>query len=510
MTQLFSVIFDKLNVSYTSNYLKNLIAKTPYINSLFGVATILNHYGIQTNCVRFENKRQFSASYCPSIIIYEGVFSIVESISDSCITLFRNNAVHQIPSQDFFYSWSGVALLLDSYNNSAEPNYRQHRLDTIKSEITTYGIFLCCLILGGLSIIKFPYHNWIAIVLLLFVNVTGIAVSFMLLQKQLHISNKVADKICGLVKESHCDKVTESDGATLFGLVKLSEVGFGFFLTNTIILMVFHPNLFWMAVYAACVLPFSFWSIWYQKYKAKSWCVLCLITLTLMWLQAGAYLLGGAYRISNTNLITPIMIGASYVLSVLLTHRTMELLDTARQDREWRRRYEELKSNDKVISAFIENKYKDTTSESCSSLLFGNPNADNTLTVFSNPYCGPCAMMHDRIKELPGDCVNVRYVMTFFSEDKSTVNKAIIAAYQQLGAAKTWQILTEWFARGKKNGIDFFKQYDIDLNSPEIEAEFHKQCEWPKDKPIYGTPTDMINGREIVWPYSVEDLFYLT
>ena len=30
-------------------------------------------------------------------------------------------------------------------------------------------------------------------------------------------------------------------------------------------------------------LPYSFWSVWYQKAKAKQWCVLCLIIQALLW-----------------------------------------------------------------------------------------------------------------------------------------------------------------------------------------------------------------------------------
>ena len=344
----------------------------------------------------------------------------------------------------------------------------------------------------------------------MFINVMGIYCAFLLLQKQLHIPNKIADKLCGFAKESHCENVTESDGATILGLVKLSEVGFGFFLTNLIVILICPKSMFWLTVYAVCVLPFSFWSIWYQKYKVKNWCVLCLSSLALMWLQAITYIIGGYYLYQHNNWITPIAILTTYVLIVLITNKSMTLIERFRDNQNWRRQYEELKSDDKVVNAFEGNMPRlDTSAETCSALLFGNPDAEKTLTVFSNPYCGPCALMHKRIKHLIGNCLNIQYVMTYFSEEQSIINKYIIASYQQLGANKAWDILTEWFEGGKKHGELFFNKYNLDITTPEVEAEFAKHIAWSKDKDLHGTPTDLLNGREIIWPYVVENYYYL-
>ncbi|MDR3220154.1 MAG: vitamin K epoxide reductase family protein, partial [Dysgonamonadaceae bacterium] len=45
------------------------------------------------------------------------------------------------------------------------------------------------------------------------------------------------------------------------------------------------PSLiFYLALINILALPYSFWSVWYQKFKAKQWCVLCLIVQVLLWL----------------------------------------------------------------------------------------------------------------------------------------------------------------------------------------------------------------------------------
>jgi len=151
----------------------------------------------------------------------------------------------------------------------------------------------------------------------------------------------------------------------------------------------------------------------------------------------------------------------------------------------------------------------DVSESACSSIIFGNPDADSQITVFSNPYCGPCATMHEYIKDLPGSTVGVRYVFTYFSEDQSDINRYIIAAYRQLGAVKTWQLLTGWYDGGKKSGKEFFAGMDLDIEAPEVIAEFEKQSKWRQNIRLNGTPTIIVNGRILEQPYSIDDFPYI-
>ena len=158
-------------------------------------------------------------------------------------------------------------------------------------------------------------------------------------------------------------------------------------------------------------------------------------------------------------------------------------------------------------TTFREN-YLLPSKETCSSLIFGNPDAERNITVFSNPYCGPCAKMHERIENLPGKDLNISYVLTYFSEEKSEINKLIIAAYLQLGPEKTWNLLTEWYAGGKMKGADFFKDMGLNTDAPEVIQEFEKHQKWNKDNNLNGTPTVIFNGKVVPSPYVPEDYIY--
>lgn len=512
MLQLFISLFKYIGVKFTYPYLHRMVNNTPYGDSMFGVRTILTRYNVPHVCVRFSDKSIVSEGNKPSIVIYKGQFVIITDIMPNRhIAYIVDGVRRQVQIDEFIKYWNGIAILIDQGLDMKEENYAlniKNKNKTLLKRVTAV-IGVAILVMAG--IVHAGDSLFVVRMVNIFVSSAGLYVSYLLLLKQLHIPNKIVEKICGLSRQGHCESVTESDASSLFGLVKFSEVGFGFFLTNVICLLFIPQYVSWLAIYAVVVLPFTFWSIWFQKYRAKSWCALCLSTLLAMWMQAGVYLVGGAFRLSLYGIETPIMIGAAYVVAILGVNKGMSLIAAYRKIHEENVRGLELKTNDKTIDAFEKDAdVFDVNEDTCSSLIFGNPLSDKTITVFSNPFCGPCALMHNNIKTFPLDCVKIQYVMTSFSDDKSVVNKAIIAVYQQLGADRAWSILSEWFQGGKKNGLDFFKQFNIDIDAPEVAAEFAKQQSWATDKRLYGTPTDLLNGREIVWPYSIEDYIYLS
>lgn len=501
------VVLERLGIHHSDGFLSELDEFNPYRQTFFGIATILEHYNLPSEGVRFANKKGLDASDLPAIVFIGGEPVLCLSFFDNGITCVGADGAETTYSLNRFEKeWNGTALLLHPSSDTKEPDYLTNIKERFSIRLKHIGLISTALILIVLGVLfsamQWGMMWWSALI----VNAFGIGLSVLLLQKQLSIPNALTDKLCGLVKESHCDDVTNSSGSTIFGLVKLSEIGMGFFLTNLICLLYFNNVVDALAIIAVCVLPFSFWSVWYQKFVAKSWCVLCLGTLSLMWLQALAYLLGGEYYHLSIRLINLIFVGAMYVAVTLITNWLMYKLKQARESRQWRLRFERLKFHQSVLHALAdEAKRYNTGNEVCSSMLFGNPEAQHNITVFSNPYCGPCGELHKKLNDYPGDTVSIRYIMTFFTEKQSVINRYFIAAYRELGPRATWNLLGDWYSGGKKKGEAFFAALPLDIDHPEVLEEFKKQRTWRAQTDLVGTPTAIIDGREVSWPYQVED-----
>ena len=90
------------------------------------------------------------------------------------------------------------------------------------------------------------------------------------------------------------------------------------------------------------------------------------------------------------------------------------------------------------------------------------------------------------------------------------INRYFIAAYQTLGASRTWQLLTEWYAGGKLKNEEFFNGLNLDITADSVTAEFEKQQKWREETGLTATPVILINGHKLPAEYSVDDLEYLS
>ena len=286
MIAIVGQILKDLRIPYTNEYLRNKIDIHPFKHSLYALATILNSYGIETDSVRLSQKEDITEIPHPAVLLWDNRFAIVQKVTSDLITLrTAKNKTVEVALADFIEKWNGIVMLIERTENSSEPDYKANLRRQWISKIKNIGIITCVSILCFIAVIVTPLHGSWTWWLLIVSNIAGLFITTLLLQKQLHINTSLTDSICGLIHQKDCDTVTESDGGTLLGMVKLSEIGFSFFAVNLLTLLFFPQTLFWMSVFSLAVLPFTFWSVWYQKFKVRSWCALCLMTLCIMWIS---------------------------------------------------------------------------------------------------------------------------------------------------------------------------------------------------------------------------------
>jgi len=54
----------------------------------------------------------------------------------------------------------------------------------------------------------------------------------------------------------------------------------------------------------------------------------------------------------------------------------------------------------------------------------------------------------------------------------------------------------------------FFKDLQLNMENPEIEAEFQKHEAWKEKTQLRATPTILVNGYQLPENYKIEDLQY--
>jgi hypothetical protein len=210
------------------------------------------------------------------------------------------------------------------------------------------------------------------------------------------------------------------------------------------------------------------------------------------------------------NLINLLIIVCIYGILILGVNILVPLLSKGRMVESLKQEINSLKANEEVFKALLQKQPYFETTSSDSQILFGNPEGHLRITIFTNPYCNPCASMHKRVEKFLNDtdsAVCVQYIFSSFDRSFDSINKYLIAMYLEKDI-NALQVFSNWFEKGKALQEDFFNDFHLDINKPEVETEFQKHEAWKKKTQIRATPTILVKGYQLPENYRIEDLRY--
>jgi protein-disulfide isomerase len=172
-----------------------------------------------------------------------------------------------------------------------------------------------------------------------------------------------------------------------------------------------------------------------------------------------------------------------------------------------------IKANEDIFSAILKQRPYYEANTDNSQIYFGNVEAKLRISILTNPFCNPCAGMHQRVESLlrkTNNQVCVQYIFSSFDESLDFANKYLIAAYLQKERGEFERIIADWFARGKVLKEAFFNDLQLNMNNSDIEIEFQKHELWKAKTRLRATPTVLVNGYHLPNNYKIEDLVYFT
>ena len=303
--------------------------------SLYGLSHLLTEYGIANKGVKVADKSEITRITSPFLAqTRSGAFVIVTDIDSGKGTISYDSygEAESTDLEKFKAAWNGIALLAFPDKSSAEPDVRSHRITELVEAGSKYALAVAALAVFVWFFVTRRVYADVSTVLVAVLDCVGLYLSFLLMQKSLHIHTSASERVCSILEKGGCDEIVADKASKLFGVFSWSEVGFGYFSVSLATLLLF-PHL-WsqLAICNACCLPYSFWSIWYQKYKAHHWCTLCVGVQATLWLKFFCWLGGGwpsrAFPINADFLI----LVAVYVFAVLAINLIVRIFKNLPKD----------------------------------------------------------------------------------------------------------------------------------------------------------------------------------
>ncbi|KGE16126.1 vitamin K epoxide reductase family protein [Sphingobacterium deserti] len=507
-----TALLKALKIKHTESFSNKFYNEHPFKYNLLGLSKMLDFYGVNNGGFRFDNKCQdIQEIQAPFVAHIEGEFAVIYKISKTHISYRLGRHNFNLKLNEFCEKWTGIALLVEIEPNSTEQDYLLHRrLELSKASLK---FALLCLVITAF-IIGFYQNNIVQpqTLLSLTFNGVGVIIGYLLVEKQIKIEGSYSDKICSILKESDCNNVLESKASKLWGIFGWSEIGLAYFFSNLIVLCFFPYLINYSAILSSLSSFYIIWSIWYQKFRVKQWCVLCLAVQFLLALLVSVNLVYGYIALPTIISKELLLVSLIYLLPFCICANLIPLFSEKGKIEKISQEINSLKVHESVLEIFLKQQSYYHCEKSFSNIIFGNPDGNLLVTILSNPHCNPCGDLHYRIEELikkGSKNLCIQYIFTSFEKELEISSKFLIATYLNCTENERKRIFNEWFKHGKNDKENFFKLYDFDLDNESIQREFSRHLDWKKSTNLDSTPTILINGYMLPRNYRIEDFEFI-
>ena len=508
---IIGIYLDYIGIRYSRKYLYELLLSNPDSDTFAGIRSILLNYKIHSKGLKTSLSNL--NGLCDPVII-----QLNKKNESNLVLLIENgNNVHTyitelgdretVSSSKLEEYWTGFILFPEVTVDSKEKDYQNKVVEYatwIKGKLIPLLFFL--ILISFYNKNCEPRYSDIPF---LFLYLGGFIICILLFMQSLGIKNHLAKKICEINKQTSCSTVLNSKSAKLFNLIGWSEIGIIYFmgsLLSFIFIPLSIPLLFWLNILS---LPYTFWSVIFQRYFIRKWCVLCLIVQFIFWLLFVTFIYNGIslYPLNfDSNIFVIFMI--CYIAPSFVLWFVVPILDKANRFDSLLYNYNKLKTHKTIFNTLLNEQKLLDLDPLARSLCIGKKEASLTVTIISNPYCGHCATIHKQMmiffEKYPND-IKIEFVFVGETFMEGTIKFLITVYFRYKYEEITLNnIYSEWYEK-KDKILDF---YTIDVINENVNKIYLAQRKWLDNKETIGTPAIYVNDRELPEGYTIEDLRY--
>lgn len=273
-----------LSVKVSKPTVRNLL-NTPVGDSIRGISDALDELHIDNEVYQLpaDLLEKLNTPFIAALHSPKFPFCVVEKIEEGQIGIIGDSFTHhRIPKTVFLKKWTGAALVGEVTEQTvSERMYRLHNLlDWVNQRRVILGICILALYtLIGISVNHFSSFFFIHVVLLWL----GVAVSAAIIYKESY-NKDFLKRFCSIGKVVDCNRVLNSSGSKFFGIMKLGELSLLFFATLLCYTLAFKDIYYAISFWGVAIaFVFTVYSVFYQAFVVKKWCMLCMCINLLIW-----------------------------------------------------------------------------------------------------------------------------------------------------------------------------------------------------------------------------------
>ena len=511
-----------LNIPLTQTSLQNVLEEHPDYPSLLSLSDAFDAFKIENVAAQIDTDQLTTSSppYIAHLNTNGGQFVLVKNATESGFGYIDEN--HQqttISRSDFLQKWAGVVFIAEPNQQAGETDYAKKRqgenLEALRWPLIGLG-FLLFVFWGVAQAPTAAVSVWVLL------KALGVLLSALLLSVQYGQPNELTASLCKLNNKTDCNHILTSSAAKLTDWLGWSEIGLFYFAGGLLVLT--SPQtpdggfnsppfadlkILWLL--AVLALPYTFWSIYYQWRVAKQWCPLCVAVQVVLWLEAVV----GFWALDIAEFNTSIFINSiqmfplrgvvDFFLPPLIWLIIKPLLLKAKQTDSLKKELRQFKNNPALFEASLrQQRPMPALPADLQPITLGNPAAQHTIVMVTNPYCGPCANAHEQLEQALLANPNLKAEIVFAATNHKDDRRGQVARHllSLNGSGVCLEALASWYAL--KDYGTWAKQYPFESNN-EAAQQLEIQHNWCTVADIEATPTFFIDGFEKTPTYPIAD-----
>lgn len=405
---------------------------------------------------------------------------------------------------EFKNIWKGIIIAI-------EPNEQVEVHKGKKNNNLKYAIPLVALI--GISFFYNEY-NFVSIAFLLS-SLIGSCIGAFIIQEEFGISNEMVSKFCSYSENTSCNSVIKSTKNDINKWMNFADLPLVFFVVNTIAILL-NPiaSMNIIGVLSTLALPIVLYSVWIQKFELKKWCVLCLVTATIIVMQSALYIA------TTTGDFNALLVRSSfffYVFSVItlltawvalkpILKKNNTLSDSVQKLNRFKR-------DSKIFSALLKPVTVMNGFDQLQSIQIGTPDLPTVLTLIVSPSCGHCHKAFEDGLNLHlkfPDKISLNILFNVNPNNNGNPYLVIVEKLLQMNRTNPSQVLTaisDWHIK-KLTLEEWQLKWKIDHIDSEIKNEIERQYNWSTANDFNYTPVKIINNQLYPQEYELSDAKY--
>lgn len=414
--------------------------------------------------------------------------------------LKENGESTTLTIESFTKIWDGTILVIENEKQvSGNPQFSANRV--------VMGLAMLAI---SVWVITGNKVDWLTISYVL-LSITGCALSAFVLLEKLRIPNKLSTRICHSASlNTSCSEVVNSKSSGILPWLDLSDLSMIYFVGVLIITLSLGINPSFFGILGLLSIPVLVYSIYTQAITLKKWCPLCLgIAATIISMNVFLFFafdqftvnISPNYFIAACTILLSPGLGWYYLKPLIKSSGDLQALKT---------QYLKFRRNKEIFSFFLFRKKQPgiISQRAETRLLFGNPEAEFTITAVTNPTCGFCKdafFKYDRLLKNYGERFKLNMIMGVDISEKDTGYKVARKLYDlyQENPDQAYEAMSDWYSNRN------YEQWNAETRKvPESQAQdaLSHHRDWCIANHIPGTPITLLGDYFYPKEYDIADL----